>query len=148
MDDSDNLESGKQPRRTLTRKDHGTSLLRLLLPLAYMAGIFALSSIPDDGTPETLGEQMLQWATPALQNLLHLPMFGGLAAAWYWALRPIIGGRRSTLIGAFLITGAYAIFDEWHQLQVPGRFGSLTDIALNLIGISIALWFINRRALI
>ncbi len=116
-----------------------------MLPLAYMAGIFLLSSIPDDGTPETMAERLLRWATPELQNLLHVPLFGGLAAAWYWALHPNIRNRSVTLILVFLVTATYAFLDEWHQLHVPGRFGSLTDIALNLAGITGTLLYIAIR---
>ncbi len=118
---------------------------RLLLPLAYMAGIFLLSSIPDVGTPETMAESLLQWTTPELQNLLHVPLFGGLAAAWHWALHSVARSRRIMLLLAFLITTAYAFLDEWHQLHIPGRYGSWTDVMLNLIGIIAALWIMDTK---
>ena len=111
------------------------SIFRFAAALGYMAGIFLLSSIPDDGTPETIGEKLLQWATPEFQNLLHIPLFGGLAATWYWALRPNLNSTRLTLATVFLITAAYSFLDEWHQLHVPGRYASLTDLALNMVGI-------------
>ena len=120
--------------------------IRLLPPLAYMAAIYLLSSIPDDGTPETIGEKLLQWATPEFQNLLHIPLFGGLAATWYWALRPILKSTRATVAAVFLVTAAYSFFDEWHQLHVPGRYGSLTDIALNLVGIVVTLGYFYMTA--
>jgi len=118
-------------------------LIRLLPPLIYMAAIYLLSSIPDDGTPETIGEKLLQWATPEFQNFLHIPLFGGLAATWYWALRPTLKSTRSTGAAVFLITSSYSFFDEWHQLHVPGRYGSLTDIALNLAGIGMILAYLS-----
>ena len=119
-------------------------IYRLAAALGYMVGIFLLSSIPDDGTPETIGEKLLQWATPEFQNLLHIPLFGGLAATWYWALRPILDSTRLRLAVVFLITAAYSFLDEWHQLHVPGRYGSLTDIALNLVGIVATLAYLAR----
>jgi VanZ family protein len=100
-----------------------------------MTGIWLLSSIPDQGNPETTAEQLLQWVSPELQNYLHIPLFGGLAAAWYWALQPLPVSRRQVLSAVLLIPSLYSFIDEWHQLQVPGRFGSLTDIVLNLVGI-------------
>lgn len=119
---------------------------RLILPLGYMGGIHMLSSIPDDGAAETVGEQLLQWVTPAFQNLLHIPLFGGLAIAWYWALGPNLISRHAKLVLVFLITGAYSFLDEWHQLHVPGRFGSLTDIALNLTGVGAALLYLTSTS--
>ena len=114
-------------------------LPRLLLPLAYMAVIYLLSSIPDTGAPRNLAEKVLQWATPELQNLLHIPLFGGLAATWYWALSPLLPSRYWTLLLSFLISTGYAFFDEWHQLHVPGRYGSLTDIALDTLGAGLSM---------
>ncbi len=121
-------------------------LARLLFPLAYMGAIHLLSSIPDTETPQNLAEKLLRWATPELQNLLHIPLFGGLAAAWYWALRPLIQGRNRSLVLSFLIPAGYAFFDEWYQLQVPGRHGSLTDVALDLTGIAATLLYLYLNA--
>ena len=111
-----------------------------------MAAIHLLSSIPDDGTPETLGEKLLQWASPEFQNLLHIPLFGGLAAAWYWALRPMTAKPATAMGLTFFITVCYSFFDEWHQLHVPGRYGSWTDIALNVVGAVSALIWLSGRA--
>jgi VanZ family protein len=111
-----------------------------------MGLIHLLSSIPDHGAPQNLAERLLQWATPELQNLLHIPLFGGLAATWYWALRPMVRNRLALPLVVFTITIAYAFFDEWHQLRVPGRYGSLTDVALDVVGIVLALAYIHFRA--
>ena len=108
--------------------------LRILLPLCYMLGIFALSSIPDTGRAESEAEKIFQWITPELQNLLHIPLFGGLAGAWYWALNPWISGTSNKILSAFILTTVYSLLDEYHQLSVPGRFGSFTDLGLNAIG--------------
>lgn len=108
--------------------------LRILLPLCYMLGIFALSSIPDTGRAESEAEKIFQWITPELQNLLHIPLFGGLAGAWYWALTPCISGTKNKILSAFILTTVYSLLDEYHQLSVPGRFGSFTDLGLNAIG--------------
>ena len=115
------------------------SNLRVLLPLAYMAAIFALSSIPDNAAPETGLERALQWISPGLQNLLHIPLFGGLAWCWHWSLQSCLKHERWRLGAALALTLAYAVLDEIHQLGVPGRFGSLTDVALNTAGAVLAL---------
>jgi hypothetical protein len=99
-----------------------------------MAAIFALSSIPDTAAPETALEQALHWASPEFQNLLHAPLFGGLAWCWHWGLQSLVKQVPWRLGAALTLTLAYSILDEVHQLGVPGRFGSLTDVALNTVG--------------
>jgi hypothetical protein len=108
--------------------------LRIFIPLTYMLGIFVLSSIPDTGSVETQVDKIFHWVSPELQNLLHIPLFGGLAGCWYWALKPWIHGVNRKVITAFILTMIYSFFDEYHQLSVPGRFGSFTDLGLNAIG--------------
>ena len=122
--------------------------LRILIPLAYMLGIFALSSIPDTGKIETQAEKILQWISPEFQNFLHIPLFGGLAGCWFWALKAWVGGTNNKIAIAFIFTTIYSFIDEYHQLSVPGRFGSLTDLGLNAIGAILILGIIirNQRA--
>ena len=121
--------------------------LRILIPLAYMLGIFALSSIPDTGRVETQTERIFLWISPEFQNFLHIPLFGGLAGCWYWALKPWVGVTNNKIAIAFIITTIYSFFDEYHQLSVPGRFGSFTDLGLNAIGtiLILAILAIHQR---
>ena len=111
------------------------SLKIYLPPLLLMGAIFILSSIPgkmdDDHALRFLTE-----LDPQLQNLLHIPMFGMLQ--WLW-LRAFVkagktGGR--TIFVCVGITTAYGLIDEFHQLFVPGRYASLTDVLLNLVGVA------------
>ena len=122
--------------------------LRILVPLCYMLGIFALSSIPDTGRIESPAEQIFQWVSPELQNLLHIPLFGGLAGAWYWALKPWLDGAKTKIAAAFIFTTIYSFLDEYHQLSVPGRYGSFTDLGLNAIGaiLMLAILAIHHRS--
>ena len=104
-----------------------------------MAGIFALSSIPDTGQIDSPIDQVFQWVSPQMQNLLHIPLFGGLAGSWFWALTSITTQFRSRISTGMALTLLYSVADEVHQLSVPGRFGSYTDILLNVIGAFLAL---------
>ena len=117
--------------------------LRILVPLCYM-----LSSIPDTGSIESHAEKMFQWVSPELQNLLHIPLFGGLAGAWYWALKPWLDGANTKIAIAFIFTTIYSFLDEYHQLSVPGRYGSFTDLGLNAIGtiLMLAILAIHHRS--
>jgi len=56
--------------------------------------------------------------------------------------------RRSAVIAGFLASGI-AIADEIHQARVPGRDASVSDVALDLVGILLAsfiiLWIRKRK---
>ncbi len=123
--------------------------LSLIVPLLYMAALFGLSSVPGV-IPEDapVPYQIFNWVPPAVQNLLHIPVYAGLAFLWRWALAALLRPVPAT-VAAFLITVAYGVLDEWHQSFVPGRFASLTDVLFNTIGACLGLlvfWWLNRPA--
>jgi VanZ family protein len=66
---------------------------------------------------------------------LHLLEYAILAIFLYWPISsfPVV------LITAF----GYALTDEFHQLLVPGRQGALRDVFIDLIGITLGLFFIQ-----
>ena len=115
----------------------------LAAPLAIMIVTFIVSSIPGD---DEQAMSLLGFVPPAIQNLLHIPLFGLLA--WTWCRALAIPSRTTgrVIVLAALISIAWSVFDELHQLYVPGRFASLTDMTLNLTGIAIGLgWFARTR---
>lgn len=107
----------------------------LLLPLLYMLALFGLSSIPgvipDDSAPVT--QQVFNWVPPQVQNLLHIPVYGGLALLWCWYLGKWLR-TKPVIIAALVLTVGHGVFDEIHQSFVPGRYASLTDVLFNAIG--------------
>lgn len=119
------------------------NLFRYLLPACYMAALFCVSSIPGDVMEVAPGFRLL---TPNWQNLLHVPVYGGLALSWWWALETRLAEKKPRLIAAFILTMMYGLVDESWQLYIPGRYGSLTDLALNALGAAIALWMVTRRS--
>ena len=48
--------------------------------------------------------------------------------------------------GVWLFALLYGMTDEFHQQFVPGRFSSLMDIAADVAGAVIAVWFRNKRS--
>ena len=86
--------------------------LRIFLPLTYMLGIYVLSSIPNMGSVETQVDSIFQWVSPELQNLLHIPLYGGLAGCWYWALKPWLYGVNRKIKTAFILTIINTFFAE------------------------------------
>jgi VanZ family protein len=103
-------------------------LVRLWLPVAAWAAlIFALSSIPDLGTG--LGGWDL-----VLRKLAH--------AAEYAVLGALLVRASSRVALAVVLGTVYAVSDEVHQAFVPGRMGSVVDVALDTVGVvcGVVLW--------
>lgn len=117
-------------------------LVNLLPPLALMGVIFLLSAQP--GLSTGLGFWDL-----ILRKLAHIGSFGLLTLLWWRALAPLIG--RSLPVAA-VISFLYAIGDEYHQSFVEDRNGSPLDVAIDTVGIGIAVllarsaWFRRRVA--
>ena len=121
------------------------AVTNLLVTLGYMAGIYWLSSIPGEANPDsTLLSGIIQWTPPAIQNLAHIPLFGVLAWLWDRLLNCWIKNGQLLFSLVFLLATGIGILDELHQLTVPGRYASLTDIALNTLGAGFAVWMISR----
>lgn len=110
-------------------------MTRLVAPVIYMGLIFILSSVPGNSiNPESLLEQTLIWITPNFQNLLHIPLFFGLALTWTYALKKYIDNNHLNLFTAFTLSTLYGVADELHQMQTPGRYGSASDLVLDALG--------------
>jgi len=126
-------------------------ILFSLLSLFYVASIFILAGSP---VVHTLSE-----FNP--YSVLHIPLYGILAFLLVFSMVPITQGfkeasiqpssdstrpRSKGTVGLtvrLFVAGAIAlavgIFDEVHQLSVPRREGSVSDVALDMVGIAIAL---------
>lgn len=111
-----------------------TKKTRILFPLAMMAILYGISSLP--GTPKLDDPAVfsLLWLPPTLQNALHVPAYAALVWAWWWGLEDWIEASAIRFVIGFMIALVFGIFDEWHQSFVPGRYASLTDVVLNIAG--------------
>ncbi len=126
-----------------------------ILAFVYMAGLFALSSVPDDPERPGIGSY---FPRPSVQNALHVPAYALLSFLMWRALSPPRpkaleragrgpGGTASTFahrhaapLAAVLAT-AYGITDEIHQMFVVGRMASATDALANALGaFAVAAW--------
>lgn len=115
--------------------------LALLLPICMTAGLAWLSTIPGTVGPEDpTPYRVVMFIPPTVQNLLHIPAYGLLGALWRWSLPawPIPRNLVAWLAGA--AAGVYGICDESIQAFTPGRYASVTDLALNWIGVAVGLW--------
>ena len=121
-----------------------------MFPVTYMIAVFALSSIPGTVRPDDpFGRGLFIWMPPTVQNTLHVPVFGLLAWLWCWSLKSWTARIEARVLLAFVLSCLYAILDEWYQTTVPGRFGSLTDLLLNVVGVTLGVsifgWAAGKR---
>jgi VanZ family protein len=111
------------------------ALLRWLAVFLWMGAIFALSSIPSISTPFEGGYDF------TFKKFAHVIVYGILTALLYGALRIHIRHKGYALLTALLLSVLYAFSDEWHQTFVPGRKGTLRDVAINAVGaVGMSLW--------
>jgi VanZ family protein len=100
--------------------------LRGLVALLYMAGVLSLSALP--------GSQVRKWGiSPYVLDLLHIPLFAGLALVTMWA---IVAPRGRRALGVLVGLTLFAGVDEFLQLWVPGRAASFADFARDAFGIA------------
>jgi VanZ family protein len=116
--------------------------LRWLAVVLWMGLIFALSATPSLRSPF---EPFFDFI---LRKLAHMGEYGVLTALLFSALRVHITREGHALLIAVLVAVLYAFSDEWHQTFVPGREGSLRDVAVDGLGVvGVSLWFVRRRFL-
>jgi hypothetical protein len=118
-------------------------VLRVVLTLAFMALLAAGSIVPGQARP---GDSAFVWMvakTPTLvQKAMHVVTYAMLAVLWVWTL-DAIQSRTQRMLFAVIIAISFGAALESYQTRVPGRFGTIYDVALNasgaLIGVAIAL---------
>lgn len=105
--------------------------LRGLVALLYMGVVVSLSAMP--------GRQLARWGvSPYMLDLLHIPLFAGLALVTMWA---IVAPRARRALWVLLGLTLFAGVDEFLQLWVPGRVASLADFARDAFGVALGIAF-------
>ena len=117
----------------------------LVIPFAYIAVIYSLSSIP--GSPPHDDRDWLHSASNILFNAIHIPLYAGLTWLWRWSLSAYSDNKWLIISLAFSLTIGCGIFDEWHQSFTPYRDASLMDLMLDATGAILALWLYSKYAL-
>jgi VanZ family protein len=111
------------------------TMWRWLAVILWMGAIFAVSDIPSIATPL---EPIYDFT---FKKLVHVMEYGILTALLFWAMRIHITHKGQALVMATLVAILYAVSDEWHQSFVPGREGTLRDVAIDSLGaIGASMW--------
>jgi len=101
------------------------------LPVIIWAGIiFTFSAIPN--LKSGLKEDYI------LRKIAHALEFALLMFLLFRAMKSEGIGIGRAILYSFVIALFYAFSDEFHQLYVKGRQGSLRDVGIDTIGILIA----------
>lgn len=116
-----------------------TFLVRSPAPIALMALIFFLSAQPDLGTDLGLIDLIGR-------KIAHAGVYCLLTLLWFWSLSPLFGAIRAVPLRALGLAAGisflYAVTDEYHQTFVEGRSGSAVDVAIDSVGILLAVWLL------
>lgn len=116
--------------------DNAKKILSLVILLAWLSLIFMLSA---QGGLAARGNPPLSFYLE--RKGAHVFEYFVLALLFLWTLRVFFP---KGMIGMAIIIAAelsllYAFTDELHQTFVPGREGKLSDVAIDSIGITLAL---------
>ena len=120
----------------MPEKKQKMKLSYLIAAIIFTLLIIYLSSLPS-GTLPGNGSATEQ----VLSNLAHIPAFALITFLWLRAFMVKARQSKKALIYMVIIAGlcAFAVSDEIHQSYVPGRFASVTDFLLDVIGIVIGM---------
>jgi VanZ family protein len=103
---------------------------RWFVVILWMGVIFALSAVPSLASPLAPTYDFI------LRKLAHLTVYAVLMVLLFRALRLHVARPTYAWLLAGLVAGMYASSDEWHQMFVPGRHGSLRDVGIDALGIA------------
>lgn len=127
--------------------------LKFLPMIAVMIFIFIFSAMPGDESSRASGVFLKALVTFAreltkngisekamgamhliIRKCAHFTEYAALGASAYYALFEIIK-KKIWLFGVpGLISFLYACTDEFHQYHVPGRYGTFSDVLIDLSG--------------
>ena len=116
-------------------------LLRFIPTIGIMGMIFFLSHQPDDFV-ELLHEFI------GFDKLLHVIVYGSLAASLLYGLQPFINPTNMPVAGMIVVLFCllYGLSDEFHQSFIPGRFVSGWDVLADTAGaVLVVLWWMRSE---
>ncbi len=113
--------------------------IRWAVTLVFALLVVALSISPG---VERSGDNVFVWIvvnTPGpLQKFMHVAAYAALAMLWMWTLESV-DSRIVRIAVTIIATIGFGTVLEWLQIRVPGRFGTIFDVALNALGALVGL---------
>lgn len=107
---------------------------RIGITLIFMAFLAVASIIPGRAQPgDSIFVFIVEKTPTLLQKMLHVCFYAMLTLLWIWTL-DAIQSKLNRLIIAIVIAVCFGAMLEWYQTRVPGRFGTIFDVALNSVG--------------
>ena len=95
-----------------------------------MTLLFVLATLPGDASAGDL----MSVVPPSLQNLAHVPAYGFLALLWVTTLKNLGMTHQGSLVLATFLASTYGALTEICQIWAPGRYPSVSDGLLDLVG--------------
>ena len=117
-------------------------LSRWLPPLVWMGLIFCVSAQPK------LPHVEEAWLDTLLKKGGHALAYGILAWLYLRTLQERFRRPAAAHVISFSLAALYGLSDEYHQTFVPGRNGTLWDVAvdgLGALGAMLLEWWLQRR---
>jgi glycopeptide antibiotics resistance protein len=112
---------------------------RWALTLTFAAFVIGLSVTPGLERPD---DNIFSWlfanTAPLAQKILHIVTYAILTALWMWTLAGVTSTQARVALTLALAMGL-GIALEWFQTTVPGRYGTITDILLNSLGVALGI---------
>ena len=129
MDSPDVLIGKKRVSRIAGHnKVNAQAIWRWSAVILWMVMIFAVSATPSIATPL---EPVYDFT---FKKVAHVTVYAILTVLLFRAFRLHITHKGHALFAAALVAVLYAFSDEWHQTFVPGREGTLHDVAIDAVG--------------
>jgi len=114
-------------------------VVRWAITLTFVMIVVILSITPGKSQ---VGDSAFVWLvanTPTpLQKLMHFVIYAALVWLWAWTLEAI-KSRNLRLVLAFVLAISLGSALEWYQTRIPGRFGTIVDALLNILGAIVGL---------
>jgi hypothetical protein len=101
-------------------------MTKITILIIYTLLLLGASLIPMD--QEIEGLNFIIGLEPSIQNLLHIPAYAILSIL----LLQVLGKR---LLLVIVVTIVFGIVNELIQLAIPGRYPSVIDVGLNIVGV-------------
>lgn len=113
--------------------------IKFWLPvLIWCSVIYYFSSVPN------LKSDLSSELDFVLRKIAHMSEYGILTFLFFRAAAQKLSHRKS-IVFSIIFSISYSLTDEYHQLFVAGRSGSLMDVFIDTIGIFSAAFLIDKK---